>query len=416
MTNYPHIDPAKPLMVVVDTSVLLHQLHQSIPMEHNDPQLESALRANLTWLMSGAWLGSELRPLMRSMVFVKDVKPYWRVEWLADIANTINLPRKTKAKAALAEQVKELLALDTKTEEQLEQLDSGIDKLNVKYKAGRSLPAYKFTKIKKLVYQYLDQLEANQMGSSGYEADDMAAAIVQNNTDRGNPYNILLLTVDTDWLGLVNPSVTWCCMSGFFPTVRDSLEVVNSWTLARLKCTLTTWREIWDVKGDKGDASDNLPASDGQLLPVIDLLNPPIARRFWVSHKNLVSSMFTNGDPRFTLEEAKAAKHHLVMLGLRPVNNLLPGERLEPAMQVDGVNTNLDDMINLLSLMPRIGPSEPTENQKATATPVSPVPTDRADDRIGTPTNQDMTLATTIGSESSSDADVKYCDLPAKAF
>lgn len=348
MTVYPHIDPSKPLMVVIDTSVLVHKLHQSIPMEHDDPQFESIIKANVVWLMSGAWLGCELRPLLRSMVFVKDVKPYWRSEWLSDISNTINLPRKTKAKQALAEQVRELLAQGTKTEEELEKLDSGIDKLNVKYKAGRSLPAYKFTKTKKLVYRYLDLLEANQIGWSGFEADDMAAAIVQTNTDRGNPYNIILLTVDTDWLGLVNPSVTWVCMSGFTPTVRDSIDVVNSWAEKRLKSTLATWRDIWDIKGDKGDASDNLPASDRQLLPVIDLLKPPAPYKFWKTHANLVSTMFTNESPRFTLEEAKKAQSHLRMNGLQPVNKLLPNESLELVPQHDYGDETVEDMIEML--------------------------------------------------------------------
>lgn len=348
MTIYPHIDPLKPLMIVVDTSVLLHKLNQSTPMGHGDPQLESMIKANLTWLLSGAWLGYELRPLMRSMVFAKDVKQYWRSDWLLDIRNTINLPRKTKALTALAEKVRDLLALETKTEEQLDQIDDGIDKLNVKYKAGRSLPEYKFTKIKKLVYRYLDQLGVNQMGSQGYEADDMAAAIVATNTANGSPFNILLLTVDTDWLGLVNPSVTWCCMTGFTPTVRDTIDVVNSWAEHKLKSTLTTWRDIWDIKGEKGDAADNLPRSAGQLLPVIDLLNPPVAHRFWKTHPSLVASMFTNSDPRFTIEDAKAAQNHLRMLGLQPVNKLLPGESIKAPILPDYGNEPIDDMIMLL--------------------------------------------------------------------
>ena len=348
MTVYPHIDPQKPLMIVVDTSVLLHKLHQSTPMEHNDPQFESVIKANLTWLASGAWLGHELRPLMRSMVFVKDIKTYWRSEWLLNIYNTINLPRKNKTLTALADEVRELLALDYKSESQLEKMDDAIDKLNVKYKAGRSLPEYKFTKTKKLVYRYLDQIGATQLGSSGYEADDMAAAIVATNTANGSPYNILLLTVDTDWLGLVNPSVTWVCMTGFTPTVRDSIEVVNSWAERKLKSTLTTWRDIWDIKGEKGDTADNLPRSAGQLLPVIDLLAPPVCYRFWQTHPALVQSMFTNGDPLFTLEQAKAAQNHLRMLGLQPVNKLLPGETLDAPVIPDYGDEPIDEMLMLL--------------------------------------------------------------------
>lgn len=326
--KYAHIDRSKPLMVVVDTSVLLHKLHQSIPMEHNDPQFESILKANLTWLMSGVWLGDELRSQMASMVFVKDTKPYWRSEWLADITNTIDLPRKTKAKRALAAQAKEvLMSGKMKTPEQAMILDEANETLTVKYKAGRKLPTYAFTKIRKLIYRYLDQLGANVLASTGYEADDMAAAIVQTNTDNGSPWNVLLLTVDTDWLGLVNPNVTWCCMTGFHPTIRDTLDVCNQWAEKRLGSPLETWRDIWDIKGEKGDASDNLPPSNGILLPVIDLLNPPVEHKYWLKAPDKIGQLFTPQDPKFSVDSARAAGKHLLANGLQPVNKVLPMEK-----------------------------------------------------------------------------------------
>ena len=137
-------------------------------------------------------------------------------------------------------------------------------------------------------------------------------------------------------------------MTGFTPTIRDTIEVVNSWAERKLKCTLETWRDIWDIKGDKGDAADNLPRSAGQLLPVIDLLNPPVRHRFWKTHPSLVASMFSTRDPHFTLEDAKTAQNHLRMLGLQPVNRLLPGESLDAPILPDYGDEPVDDMIALL--------------------------------------------------------------------
>jgi hypothetical protein len=338
-------------MIVVDTSVFLHKIHQSYNLDQHDPQLESVVKANLVWLMSGSWLGHELRPLFKQMVFAKDSKPYWRSEWLADVRNTVNLPRnhKTKAKKALAARVRSILTKGgAENEEELEFLKEATPKLNVAYKAGRAFPDKVFSKIKRIVYTCLDDVNAQQLYKLGYEADDMAAALVATNTANGSPWSILLLTVDTDWLGLVNPTVTWVCMSGFAPTVRDSLEVCNSWVEPRLKTTVTTWREIWDIKGEKGDKCDNLPPSEGQLLPVIDLLDPPDCYKFWETEASLVKAKFTENSPRFDLEQAKAARKHLKLNGFMPVVRMLPDQDLEPS-ELSKDTQNVSEMVAMLS-------------------------------------------------------------------
>jgi hypothetical protein len=340
-------------MVVVDTSVFLHKIHQSYSLDPHDPQLESVVKANLVWLMSGAWLGQELRPLFKQMVFAKDSKPYWRSDWLADIHNTINLPRnfKTKAKAALAEKVRAILDKGgAENNAELDLLEQATPQLNVAYKAGRAFPDKAFSKIERIARKTLDELNAQQLYARGYEADDMAAALVATSAANGSPWSIMLLTVDSDWMGLINPAVTWVCMSGFTPVVRDSLEVCNSWVEPRLKAKISNWREIWDIKGNKGDSCDNLPPSEGQLLPVIDLLNPPESYKFWKTKGSLVNAKFTETEPLFDLEQAKKAKKHLKLNGFFPVVRVLPGQDLEPS-ELSRDTQDLSEMVALLADM-----------------------------------------------------------------
>jgi hypothetical protein len=372
MPVYTHIDPAKPLMVVVDTSVFLHKLDQSVQVAHTDPAFASIIKANLVWLMSGIWLGEDIQPLMQSMVFALDTKDsdlcYWRTHWLKDLRNTVDLPRKARSKkgtqalADLASATKEILdiPLEQMTDSQLETHNDAQKTLTVAYKAGRAFPEGRFKKIRKLVYGYLSELNARRLESSSYEADDMAAALVATNTLNGDPWSILLLTVDTDWLGLVNPSVTWCCMSGFFPVIRDTLEVCNSWVEKRLKTPLNTWREIWDIKGEKGDASDNLPPSAGKLLPVIDLLQPPLEYRYWLRAQEKIGLLFQPEPPRFNSDKAKVALSHLVASGLSPVVRYLPGEdpatrtaRLADAEDINHPLTDVAQMVDMLQDLSR---------------------------------------------------------------
>lgn len=318
----------KPLMLVVDTSVLLHKLHQSTPVAHNDPQFESILKANLVWLTSCEWLG-EHKDRVKSVVFVKDTKPYWRTEWLLDLENVIDIPRKTKVKQKLSTEVKGLLAkgLPALLSDELETISEAHDKLTIKYKGGRKLPDYSFKKLRKLIYGYLDNMAGvHALESTGFEADDMAAALVQTNRDNGSPWDLLLLTVDTDWLGLGGDDVTWVCMSGFEPVVRDHIDIVNQWAEKRLKATLVAHRDIWDIKGVQGDASDNLPASAGVLLPVIDLLNPPVEYRYWLKAPQRIANTFVYQGLPHNSQQAAKARQHLKLNGLFPVVKYLPDQ------------------------------------------------------------------------------------------
>ncbi len=320
----------KPLMVVVDTSVLIHKMHQNFQMHHSDPTFASAIQANLVWLMSGEWLG-DYSGRMKHIVFATDIKRdmgYWRSHWLKDLENVIDVPRKKKALQKLTEDVRAVMDKPRmmRTEEDDLVLAEGQEKLTISYKAGRKLPEYSFTKLKKLTYKLLEDMGASVLGSPGFEADDIIAALCVMNRQAGNPWHILDLTVDSDHMQLIDESFTWVCMSGYAPTVRDTLTICNSWAERRLGTTLETWHDIVAVKGQKGDASDNLPPSNGVLIPVIDLLNPPLHYKYWLKAPSKLMPFFVEQEPRFSTDHALVAQSYLRQVGTLPVVRYLPGE------------------------------------------------------------------------------------------
>jgi hypothetical protein len=123
-------------------------------------------------------------------------------------------------------------------------------------------------------------------------------------------------------------------MSGFAPVIRDTIEVVNTWAEKRLKETLVFHRDIWDIKGQQGDASDNLPPSNGVLLPVIDLLNPPQEYRYWLKAPLKVARCFETAAIPRSSESAMLARKHLKLNGLFPIVRYLPGEEPDPSIAV----------------------------------------------------------------------------------
>lgn len=339
-----HVDlqPNKPLMVVVDTSVFIHKLHQSCPLEHTDPNFKSYISAQLVWLISGEWLG-EYQPMLKKMVFAIDVKQdmgYWRHRWLRDIRNVIDVPdkpRATKSSKALRVAAKAALAKPymERSDEDDTYLLEAEEKLTIGYKAGRKLPEYSFSKLKKLVYSLLKDMGQTILGDSSYEADDQIAALCVVNRDTGSPWNILDLTVDCDHGQLVGLDFTFVCMSGYNPPVRDTLEIWNEWSERRQKCTMTTWHDIVRVKGEKGDASDNLPPSAGVLIPVIDLIDPPDEHKLWLYNEAKYQACFQEETNRFNQDAAAAAVIYLRKLGCSPVVRYLPGQSPQELLEVN---------------------------------------------------------------------------------
>ena len=269
--------------IVVDTSVFIHDIHHKHSIiGTKSKHWEPLVKAQLTYLMSGDWLG-EMKPDQFQVIFVTDSKPYWRSEYLLRAEVVSLVPRKLKKDEKARQRLLELMERpfhDLDTKEFSERLELTKD-LGIHYKAGRKFPTYEFTKIKKLVLETIKERNWSLLGQKGYEADDVAACIVKVNSELEDPNKLLLLTIDSDWIGLINQDTSWYCMHGWFPRLRSNLDNCNVWAEKRLGGRLETFRDIWDIKGQKGDKSDNIPPSAGVLLPVIDLLTPPEEYRLW---------------------------------------------------------------------------------------------------------------------------------------
>lgn len=166
--------------------------------------------------------------------------------------------------------------------------------LKIGYKANRgSCPYRSFAKLK------INKI-SKAVVFPGYEADDVASAALRIFPRR----RIILCTIDTDWLQLVDKRVSWVCLKGFTPQFRD-VEGAMDWFRASIaKDTkkvqekfkqLDSPRQIVDWKMFAGDRSDNLPK--GSPREVIDLLYPPYPYRLWLDEdkREVVKASLTRG-------------------------------------------------------------------------------------------------------------------------
>lgn len=169
-----------------------------------------------------------------------------------------------------------------------------------KYLESRGFPEYKGGRPDKTTEWY----EVNSAGIAylsgfkspidfievpGYEADDIAGALVRLNPGR----LIFLHTIDSDWMGLVDdgelkkgisleelsqrsgkidPTTIWTSLREWSPRIRDE-EGVRAHCLRRMGIEIDKPPELWLEKVQQGDKSDNL--IPGSPIEVIDLLNPP---------------------------------------------------------------------------------------------------------------------------------------------
>ncbi len=276
--------------------------------------------------MSGDWLGS-LKPDKFQVIFVSDNKDsqgrYWRHNYLLRPDVVSSVPRKKKADEKKRVRLLELLdversltgytmcmePIDIKEKEML------ISDLSIHYKAGRKFPSYEFTKLKKLTFEAIRKRNWIQFGQIGYEADDIAATIVKVNSQLENPNRLILLTIDSDWMGLIDDYTAWFCMHGWFPRIRSDYFSANTWVEKRLSSSLKSFRGIWDIKGQQGDKSDAIPPSQGALLPIIDLLNPPEEYQLWQQPIG-EAIKDTLEYPRYHKVDSKSARSYIEQLGV----------------------------------------------------------------------------------------------------
>lgn len=228
-------------------------------MEVEPEYLKAAVQAQMVWLHSGEWI----KPLVGDniqLVYVTDSKPYWRVDYL----------KQPEVYEGIFDRAREAYKLKyPKGRKQFKPEE-------VHYKAGRAFPKPAFTKTKKQMREIADRNGFNMLSVHGYEADDLAAALVMTNRmlPKEQQNNIVLATVDTDWMGLIDDKTTWFCTFGYAPRVRYTMEHINGWSLRRLGTSLSCPSDIWRVKTQQGDKSDNLPP--GSPIETFDLTQPPM--------------------------------------------------------------------------------------------------------------------------------------------
>jgi 5'-3' exonuclease len=142
------------------------------------------------------------------------------------------------------------------------------------YKANRPAPTLNINPTMAIIREL-----PNAVAIDEFEADDIAGAYV-----RELEGDIHLLTVDSDWQGLVSKTVTMFSPI-HEPHVRCPLEAW-AWLNSKAKKISRRYyppykvpnpigfdpREIWRFKARFGDAGDNLPP--GSALGLLDLLDP----------------------------------------------------------------------------------------------------------------------------------------------
>lgn len=297
--------------LVVDTSCLLHAWEQECTQAVDS---DATLKCLLAWTASGLYLPF---PVDR-VVFALDQKDgsrrYWRHEYMQRPEVVTNILRAKKRKT---NSEKEALAL----------LEKGspvriVDRDNVgiipdvripSYKGGRKLPTTAFKRLKRKAYKLLADRGYQLFSAKGYEADDIASYICRKFPEE----HLALLTVDTDWMGLVSDRIYWYEMGNRKPRYRYHLQHINQWAIKRLKVELDKPSDIWKVKSIQGDRSDNLPP--GSPIEVIDLLHPP------KEYDLMVSQPFNSLGPHLKTKEEKGlrALTCLMKMGVKPYPSIL---------------------------------------------------------------------------------------------
>lgn len=312
----------KKTTVLIDLSVIIHQIHQrteglEIPKKH----YKGVVKAQLLYLMSLEWLG-ELKPANANAVLLLDSKPYWRTNYLLKPEVVAKVPRKTKKLQALRSELASLLTKEKEYANRVSpelvpvylelshQINTLADTLSIHYKAGRSLPTYQFTKLKKAMIGVAKEWGLPMIGVDGYEADDLASLFVRVKAD---DHRVVLATIDSDWMGLISPSVDWFCTHGWSPRVR-TMANYNSWCFRRLGEGFELPSGIWAYKAIWGDKSDNLPP--GSPIEVIDLLQPPLEHDL-MNRPAIVSqaSQLLEREP-LSLPEVNRAVNYIYRLGI----------------------------------------------------------------------------------------------------
>jgi hypothetical protein len=314
--------------VVIDFSVLTYAMTDSLAPLMSTPSYleasETAKYALITSVVAGQmqavsslmFMGEE-RPEHYNLIFVKDTKvdgEYWRHSYLLreDVAEA----RANRIMADYEGLLETHLALKRADEPYTGRKPRKPAAIKpIAYKGGRKELTAFHSMIRVVMSKEVERQGWTVLSAKGYEADDLAAALVHLNAGKDL---IWLLTIDTDWLGLVSDNVKWFCTSGHQPRVRGDIKQINVWSQQRFKLDLETPRAIWDYKALVGDTSDNLPYYSP--LEVIDLLAPPEEFCLWLDPNKVApiqAALVSERDDACYALDAMAYMNKLRVLGIR---------------------------------------------------------------------------------------------------
>lgn len=141
------------------------------------------------------------------------------------------------------------------------------------YKRGRSTSYQDLLSLTKAALKLAFESVGSTLGIEGYEADDIAAYLTQTLSIVKPEQRLVLLTVDSDWLGLVEDGrVVWLGIGNTKQAYCSTLGHLHTKMLAK-EGTYKDFESIWTTKAKEGDRSDNLPANSP--IEVIHLKQQP---------------------------------------------------------------------------------------------------------------------------------------------
>lgn len=284
-----------------------------------------AIKAQLGYLVSLAWLPVEMQPSLISVVFLGDSKysaerGYWRSEYVKRPEIAVQFPVVKKRNETADEFEAKQQAYDkvfgAVADNTNEYTDDDVALLAPVYKGTRKPRTEDLKRIVSSVYDAVQNSAYPLLKTSGYEADDQAALMCRLNEKAGFYHDVLLLTVDSDWLGLVSDTVSWYCMHGYKPRLRSNVAQINDWLVNVKKSSpIEKPSDIWAEKVKKGDSADNLPK--GTPIELFDLYNPPNEFKLWEQLNPTANAIEALASPLKKVQTNKGERV-LDLLGLFP--------------------------------------------------------------------------------------------------
>ena len=231
-------------LFIIDTSVIFHLINarlQQYALGADDKHLY--VEASLRWIHSLGMMPYFADAQGCHCIWAMDSKPYWRSLYFPD------------------------------------------------YKATRP----KTTEGISYIFDIFSKLSLPHLCIAGYEADDIAAlfcVLFRQRPLRSAWQCMYLLTIDSDWQGLITDGITWVDVNNHEPRIRDE-ERVYDWFVTQYFKQPKKWQhewplpdqhafhptDIWRWKAVVGDRPDNLPPGAEPWL--INLYEPHPDHVLW---------------------------------------------------------------------------------------------------------------------------------------